>query len=127
MTEDEHKTLINRFIDAYNNFDVDGMVALVHPDVIFKNVSGGEVNATAVGINEFRELANQSKAMFSSRKQTITSFTSSGDCATVEIQYEGILAVDLPNGMKAGDEIRLNGRSEFEFRDGKLYRIADYS
>jgi hypothetical protein len=99
----------------------------VHPDLIFKNVSGGEVNATAVGIDEFRELADRSKAMFSSRQQTVTSFASSGDSATVEIQYEGILAVDLPNGMKVGDEIHLNGRSEFEFKDGKLYRIADYS
>ncbi len=102
MTEYEHKTLINRFIDAYNSFDVDGMVALVHPDVIFKNVSGGEVNATAVGIDELRELANQSKAMFSSRQQTITGFSSSGNCATVGIEYEGVLATDLPNGMKAG-------------------------
>jgi hypothetical protein len=37
------------------------------------------------------------------------------------------LASDLPNGMKAGETLRLNGRSEFTFCDGKIYRIKDVS
>ena len=46
---------------------------------------------------------------------------------TTDIVYEGVLAVDLPNGMKAGEELRINGCSEFEFKDGKIYRITDFS
>jgi hypothetical protein len=37
------------------------------------------------------------------------------------------LAVDFPNGMKAGDVLRLNGRSEYTFRDGRIYQIIDFS
>ena len=45
----------------------------------------------------------------------------------IEVAYEGVLASDLPNGMKAGETLRLSGRSEFTFRDGKIYRITDAS
>lgn len=45
----------------------------------------------------------------------------------IGIDYEGVLAADLPNGMKAGEILRLNGKSEFTFRDEKIYRITDIS
>ena len=46
---------------------------------------------------------------------------------TVDIAYRGELAVDLPNGMKAGEQLQLNGRSEFESDKGRLIKIADFS
>ena len=127
MTSTDLMSLISDYLRAYNHFNVEGMLSLMHPDVVFKNVSGGNVNAVASGIDELRELANRARAMFSSRCQAITAFNSDGNSATAEIDFEGVLAVDLPNGMKAGETLRLKGRSEFEFRDGKLYRITDTS
>ena len=76
---------------------------------------------------QFREIAMQSKALFLSRQQKTTNFKFVGNIATVDIYYEAVLAVDLPNGMKAGKVLRLNGQSEFEFKDGKIYRITDFS
>ena len=102
------------------------MVALVHPEVVFKNVAGGKVNAEAVGAVQLREMAIQSKALFSSRHQKATSYNFTENTATIDIAYEGVPAVDLPSGMKAGEILRLNGRSEFEFKDGKIYRITDF-
>ena len=119
--------IIQSYIAAYNNFDIDAMVVLVHPKVVFKNIAGGEVNAEAIGSDQFRELAAQSKTLFSSRHQKATNFKFSGNIAKTDIAYEGTVAVDLPNGIKAGEVLRLNGRSEFEFKDGKIYRITDYS
>lgn len=127
MNEQEKRDLINRYLDAYNAFDVDGMMATLHPEVQFENVSGSEVNATAFGADEFRELAEQSKTLFSSRKQTITSFRTKDDQVFIDVAYEGVLASDLPNGMKAGETLTLNGRSEFEFKESKIARIVDYS
>ena len=124
---DRQKEVIEGYIAAYNAFDIEAMLALIHPDVVFKNVAGGEVNATATGAEEFRTMAEQTKSLFSSRCQVMTSFDSIGDTASVDIKYEGVLSTDLPNGMKAGDTLRLNGRSVFQFRDGKLLRITDYS
>lgn len=122
-----HKAIIEEYISAYNAFDVERMLSYVHQDVEFKNVSGGVVNAAASGIDELRKMAEQSKQLFSTRHQSVISFEEKGDIARVEIKFEAIFAVDLPNGVKAGDSLNLEGKSIFEFKDGKLWRIADYS
>lgn len=127
MTNEELKTLIQSYIAAYNSLDIEGMVALVHPEVVFKNVVKDRVNAKAVGAAQFREMAIQSKTMFSSRRQEATNFKFTGNIATIDIAYEAVLAVDLPNGLKTEEILRLNGQSEFEFKDGKIYRITDFS
>lgn len=127
MTHEEKKNAIRSYLAAYNSFDIEGMVALVHPELVFENVSGGEVTARTEGIDQFRQLASQSKALFSSRHQAATKFTFVADTVTVDINYKGVLAVDLSNGMKAGEVLQLNGRSEFKFKDGKMFRISDFS
>ena len=127
MNHDEKRALIERYIDAYNTFDMEGMLALIHPDVEFRNVAGGEVNAAASGKEEFRRLAEQSAGLFASRKQTVTRFEAKDDRAFIEVDYAGVLAADLPNGMKKGETLRLKGRSEFGFCDGKICEITDIS
>lgn len=59
MTEQEKRNLIGRYLDAYNAFDVDGMIETLHPDIEFKNVAGSEVNAAASGTEEFRKMAEE--------------------------------------------------------------------
>ncbi|MGD1930038.1 MAG: nuclear transport factor 2 family protein [Leptolyngbyaceae cyanobacterium] len=128
MIEQNKRDLIDRYLHAYNTFDIAGMLATLHPEVEFKNVSGGEVNATASGISEFAEMAQQSKALFTSRQQTMTAFEAAdNDRVSINVAYEGVLAADLPNGMKAGEVLKLHGRTEFEFKDDRISRIADYS
>jgi ketosteroid isomerase-like protein len=127
MDEDEKRSLVECYLAAYNAFDIDSMMAVIHPDIEFKNVSGGEVNATTSGAGDFRLLAEKSSELFRSRKQKILTFWSNADQASIEVAFEGVLASDLPNGMKAGETLRLNGRSEFTFCDGKIYRIKDVS
>ena len=92
-----------------------------------KNISSGEVNATASGVVEFRELAEKSKELFISRKQTILNSWSPPDKMTIEVTFEGVLASDLQSTMRAGETLRLNVRSEYTFRDGKICRIIDVS
>jgi ketosteroid isomerase-like protein len=74
MDEDEKHSLIDRYLAAYNAFDIDGMMAVMHPEIEFKNVSGGEVNASTFGAGDFRLLAEQSRELFRPRKQTILRF-----------------------------------------------------
>ena len=127
MDEDEKRSLVECYLAAYNAFDIDGMMAVIHPDIEFKNVSGGQVNATTSGSGDFRLLAEKSSELFRSRKQKILTFWSNADQASIAVAFEGVLASDLPNGMKAGETLRLNGRSELTFCDGKIYRIKDVS
>ena len=127
MTEQEKRDLIDRYLTAYNVSDVEAMMATTHPDVEFENVSGGEVNAAASGADELRRMAERAAGLFTSRQQTVTAFDPSGEGASIEVSFEGVLASDLPNGRKAGETLQLDGRSAFEFKEGRITRIVDYS
>ncbi len=69
MKQQEMKNIIDKYIKAYNLFDIDGMLACMHDDVEFKNISGGKINLTANGIKELRSAAEQAKSIFESRYQ----------------------------------------------------------
>ncbi len=127
MDTDKAKALIEEFLDAYNRFDVDAMMELVDPEIEFRNISGGDLDTTAIGRDEFRVLAEQSAFLFSSRKQTPTNFQAEGETVAVDIEFAGTLATDIPDGMTAGEDLRVTGRSEFVFHDDKICRLTDYS
>ncbi|MFZ6780165.1 nuclear transport factor 2 family protein [Undibacterium sp. Ji83W] len=126
MKDEEKKITILAYLAAYNHFDIDGMIKLLHADIIFKNIAGGEINAQTNGMQEFRSLAEQSKGFFSSRQQQASNFQFQHDSASVDISYEGV-AVDLSNGLKTGETLKLEGRSELTVKDDLLIAISDYS
>ena len=121
------QTSIENYINAYNSFDVAGMMALLHPEIAFENISNGEVTLSIKGIANFKQQAEEATRYFTTREQKITQLTITDHTAEALIAYTAILAHDLPNGMKAGDKLELEGRSVFTFRDGKIIRLQDYS
>ena len=127
MTNEEIKGIIENYVQAYNSFDVEGIVQLLHTDIVFRNYSNGELNTETKGKEAFRELAEKSAEIFSSRRQTILACIVMDDKLEVQIDYEGILAIDLPNGLKTGDTLQLKGTSLFMIKEGKLCLIEDYS
>lgn len=127
MQEQTKRELIDRYVAAYNRFDIEGMVELLHKDIAFLNISNGIVTAESDGIDQFRKLALKSQSFFSSREQKVTSFKEAADQAEVEVSFSGVLAVDLPSGKKKGETLELKGRADFEFADGKILKIADIS
>lgn len=119
--------IAHRFIHAYNAFDVPAMLVLLSQDVRFENYSGGVLTASTNGKEAFRQLAEQSVAMFSMREQRVRSLQGNGDVILLDIAYRGTLAVDIQDGPVAGTLIELSGSSEFSF-DGRLVRsIVDRS
>lgn len=121
------RTLIDRYIDAYNRIDIDGMLLTLHPAIVFENIGGGTLNLRVQGIPEFERLARSTAPLFSARRQIITAYSQVGDSATAHIQFDGTFALDLPNGVRAGQSISMPGRSEFRMHDGLLIYIADHS
>ena len=121
------RSLIERYLDAYNRMDVEEMLLTVHPQVEFQNISAGVVNASTSGVAELRALAQQSLSMFSERHQVIESFETHGSCAVASIAFRAVVADDLPNGLKKGQVLSLSGHSEFEFCDGAISKITDIS
>ncbi|WP_242928257.1 nuclear transport factor 2 family protein [Pontibacter vulgaris] len=119
--------IIEDYIYAYNIFNVEDMLANMAPDIEFESITNGEVTLEIKGIENFRSQAEAATNYFTKRKQTITSLSIRGNTAEAVIDYEAKLAIDLPNGLKAGDKLELKGKSVFTFEDGKIMRLQDYS
>jgi ketosteroid isomerase-like protein len=127
MQDNEQLQVIQKYIAAYNAFDVAGMLKLLSPEVRFENWSGTHLTAESSGIDEFRQLAEQARTMFSEREQRITGFKQDKDSVIASIAYRGQLAVDIPGGPHAGTVLELNGESEFAFDGCLISRIVDRS
>lgn len=127
MSPAEIRALVDHYIDAYNRKNVDDMLRDVHPQVEFKNISAGALNASTTGVAKLKALAQQSLLLFSERHQEITSFEIQDSVAVAAIAFRAVVAADLPNGLKKGMVLELSGRSEFEFSNGSIFRITDIS
>ncbi len=119
--------IIKKFIAAYNSLNVESMITYLHPEIEFKSISNGVENAHTKGIEEFGELANKSIKLFKEREQMITSYTESDDAVNVEINFRGILAIDLPDGLKSGETLAMNGKSKYIFKDNLIILLVDES
>ena len=127
MNNSDIKELIDRYLVAYNSFDIEGMLTLLSPDIRFENYSDGQLTHSTSGINEFRELAEKSKSLLSEREQRIMKLMLNHNSAIADIAYRGHLAADIPDGPSAGTVVELQGRSEFSFKDGQISKIVDRS
>ncbi|MGF1635831.1 MAG: nuclear transport factor 2 family protein [Cyclobacteriaceae bacterium] len=121
------KQIIENYVNAYNNFDIERMTNDFDHNVVFENVSNGQVDLRTEGLSEFKIQAESAKQYFRIRKQTITNWDFNGSFASIEIDYEAILDTDLPNGMKSGDTLNLKGKSTFEFDNDKIVKLTDES
>jgi hypothetical protein len=119
--------LIERYVAAYNAFDVDGMLETLSADVRFENWSGGRLTAASDGRDAFRVLAEQARTMFAEREQRVTALAPRGDALVAAVAWRGQLAVDVPGGPPAGTRLALRGESEFVVRDGQLALVVDRS
>ena len=122
-----YEDIINRYIQSYNERDIDGMLDCVTEDVVFENISNAGQSMKFEGRDVMGRVAELSGNAFSYRRQRMTNLVVGSGKAAAEIEFEGKAAVDLPNGVKAGEMVRIRGASFFEFRGRLLCRIADYS
>lgn len=119
--------MIRNYIDAYNNFDTDKMTSNLDENILFENISNNEINMSITGLPAFKEQAEKAKAYFRTRKQTIKSVQQIGDEIEIDVDYQAILGIDFPNGLKKGDELNLKGKSIFTFLENKIIKLTDIS
>ena len=119
--------VIKSYINAYNSFDVKGMIEDLSPDVIFKNITNDTIDLVTNGIHEFKTQAEKATSFFSNREQKIMNSMQENDMITIEIDYTGTLAIDLPNGLKEGDILEMQGKSIFKFEGSQIIEINDIS
>lgn len=121
----QRKKIIEDYVHAYNDFDIEGMVQNMDENIIFENITDGKVDLKTEGLNDFRHQAAAAKAYFKTRHQEIKSWEFGDATVKVTITYRGILAIDFPNGLKSGDLLEMQGESVFEFKNGKIIRLTD--
>ncbi|MGH1420781.1 MAG: nuclear transport factor 2 family protein [Hyphomonas sp.] len=119
--------IISRYIACYNARDIDGMTDCVTEDIIFENISNSGQSMRLEGKEMMSQVAELSGNAFSYRRQRVVNLVIGSGKAAAEIEFEGKAAVDLPNGVKVGETVKVRGASFFEFRGNLLCRIADYS
>ncbi len=124
---EKRELIIKNYINAYNSFDIEKMVADIDISIRFINISNSAVNMEIEGLSNFLEQAQQAKKMFTQRQQTILSFKHQKDFTEIDIDYKGVLAIDLPNGLQKGSVLTLKGRSIFKFADNKVIELTDIS
>jgi hypothetical protein len=119
--------IIEKYITAYNNFDIDGMLRNLHDDIYFENIYNGQVNLQTRGIAEFKTQAETAKKLFRQREQKALDIKFNDNTAEVRIDFTGILSDDPANGSQAGTAICMSGDSVFVFKDGQIICITDRS
>ncbi|MBW6501727.1 MAG: nuclear transport factor 2 family protein [Bacteroidales bacterium] len=122
-----YQEIVEKYVEAYNSFDIENMISDMHDNVRFENISNDEVTLLTNGITELKNQAEQAKLYFKEREQRITNIEFNKDQVVIEIDFKGILAVDSHDGRKAGDKVELKGRSIFRFKDNKIIELKDIS
>jgi steroid delta-isomerase-like uncharacterized protein len=125
MIDATRQALIETYIDAYNRFDIDGMLQLVSDDVRFEHHAGGDLSVATDGKADLEKLARVGAQLFSSRRQRIVEISDDGERVHATIDFHGEIAEDIPDGPGAGTIIEMQGTSEFAFSGGKISRIID--
>ncbi len=123
----KRESIIKNYIEGYNQFDIDKMVENLDSTIVFENITNGVTTMSLRGIEAFKQQAERAKLYFSERTQIIKSLVRQKDESIVEIDYRATLATDLPNGLKKGEELRLQGRSIFLFSGNKIVALTDIS
>lgn len=123
----EREVIIRNYINAYNEYDIEKMMAHFDDNFVFENVTNGVVTLSLNGLAAFKEQAEKAKTYFSERRQEIKSIRYLNNEVEVQIEYKAILAIDLPNGLRKGDALQLQGKSVFTFRDNKIIALKDIS
>ncbi|GET25956.1 nuclear transport factor 2 family protein [Prolixibacter sp. NT017] len=127
MTQDDYRKIIENYVDAYNHFDVDRMLADIDEEARFENISEGEVTLTTEGKDALREQAREAAEVFSEREQVISSFQFHEQEVEVDVDFSATLAIDFSEELKTGDRIAMTGKSVFTFREDKIIALKDIS
>lgn len=123
----EKKDIVDNYVESYNNFDIEGMVKDFDENLEFKNTENGLIILSTKGISEFKEIANKSKDFFTQRKLNVLEYDIGEDFAIIYVNFKAVLSQDLNDSLKAGDEFSIGAKSIFNFKNGKITSLEDYS
>lgn len=126
MSNNQLRNIIENYIDAFNNYDIDKLVNQFTETGVYEVASNLTEPVICHGKEKIRELTTNTRAIFTSRTQQVTNWIINENKAAIEFNYVAIVTNDLPNGLKAGQKLALRGISIYEFENGKIKRLMDF-
>lgn len=127
MKEKSMKRIIDQYIRSYNEFDADGMIRYLHRDMVFRNIANGEVTLELNGRIAFKAQIEQAFNLFKKREMKILEQKFGDNIVENKVDFKGVLAVDVSDELKKYDLIKVQNKSVFRFKDGKVISIEDIS
>lgn len=124
MTAAQTRKLIQTYYDAFNNQDVDGMLACLGPGFVH-DVSQGERRKGKAPFKEF--LTHMNKSYRESLSNIAVMADTSGARAAAEFDLKGKYLVTDPGLPEAeGQSYKLRVGAFFEIRNGKITRVSTH-
>lgn len=115
MASKELLTLLKDFSTAWNNHDVDVLMACMHPDCIFESVAGEDIYGTRIcGLEAVREAFSNTFKSFPDAQWL------NGKHWLSENQQQGISETTFRATTVDGGLIEANMVDIFTFKDGKI-------
>ena len=123
--EEANVQTVVAYVDAYNRKDIDGMMACLADDIFFEHLNNGEIVTSLTGKPAFRQQAEHAAQLVSQRQQVLLDRTVADDVVSAKIDFTGTLAIDLPDGSKAGEVVQTAGHSVFVLQDRLIAKLTD--
>ncbi|GIU32988.1 nuclear transport factor 2 family protein [Shewanella sp. MBTL60-007] len=119
------QVIIEDYIRAYNNLDVDKMLENLHDEIIYTNSFLDNIDTHTHGKPAFKSQAESIISDFITRRLLILTWTFSGAKVVVDLEYDALL-----NSAESADYdeqfVDMNGFIEFWFRDFKIVYINSF-
>lgn len=125
MDADKNKILVKKYLDAYNYFDVESMISLLHERIKFISIYNYETEIETNGLKDFVEYVEKNNKIHYSRKQTIRNINLENDKIIVELQYTILDENDIKATKISVEDIELFGSIKFGFTGNKIISIVD--
>lgn len=127
MKKEKQKNIIENYITAFNNFDIDKMIENLSTNITFKNTENGIITLTTNSKEEFIDISKKSMDFFKNRKIEIIDFDYVDNIVIVYYKFIAILSQDLNDKFKKGDTFNLGGKTIFTFKNKKIIALEDFS
>ena len=117
-TESAEELTVRAYIGAYNAHDLDAVLKLIHPDFVWLNLEGDEVEVEIRGKDAIKTMLEGYLKSLPSARSEIESISALGPWVTVRERTRWTAKDGAPRSQAA--------MSVYEVRDGQLRRVWYY-
>lgn len=118
-----HKALIEKYYQAFNNQDVEGMLSCLHPEFVHNPNEGQAKN----GKDTFKSFLHYMNEHYKENLENIVIMSDNGNNYSAKFIVNGVYLKTDGNLPEArGQKYRIPAASLFEVRDGLICQVTTY-